>query len=117
MSRSDQRMWDELERWDQKRWEEYIEDSLERPAKKAGRPSGAPVGRRRDLTADQETSGETIIFNELERRRLANEPRLTDQAAIRLLRDQLNVPPSQATPRRLLDACIRPARRRHNRQR
>jgi hypothetical protein len=77
----------------------------------ASEPS--PSGRRPDLTADQVTDGVEIILIELRRRRLAGESRLSNSKALSLLRERLSVTLDQATDRRLLDACIRPARRQH----
>jgi hypothetical protein len=76
----------------------------------------SPSGRLPDLTEDQVTGGTKIVLTELRRRRSVGESRLSDPKALSLLRERLSVTLDQATDRRLLDACIRPARRRHRKE-
>jgi hypothetical protein len=85
MSRSDERMWDELERWDQKRWEEYVEDSLERPAKQAGRPRGS-----RELTDTRIKRGKQLW-------RTKQLGKMQHKKAGKILREELGVSVSDRT--------------------
>jgi hypothetical protein len=80
----------------------------------ASEPS--PSGRLPDLTADQVTDGIDIILTELKRRKSAGESRLSNHKAQSLLRKGLSVTLDQASDRRLLDACIRPARHQHRKE-